>query len=303
VRQLRDEQRLITVVGRAEALDAEAFRELLNLAQGTNEFASLAEAMVRNVRRTLLRDRSADAYDVPLRSLGEQKYGGPFTSEELASQLADRVGVAVGAVNVIGNEKRTMFVPDLVELAHTSKDLWLLNRVSLALERMVGVQYSPWDLQPLDHWWSNHKASYTNWPGSEYAAADASFRACKYDAALKLFESVLAIDPKADKSRAFAVACAAEVGDIRKANQLNSSYDQKDGRWELWAAGKMLLTTGAVEQATRAFASLVEKYPVMAGDGFFERSNHFLRNLDWPLFSQLVAGSTNAAPKKAEATR
>lgn len=174
MRQLRDEQRLITVVGRAEALDAEAFRELLNLAQGTNEIASLADAMVRSVRRTLRSDRSGPTYDVPVMSTGEHDYGGPFTDDELAFQLVDRAGIAVGAVNIIGNEKRMVFVPDLVEIAHTSKDLWLLNRVSLALEKMVGVKFSAWDPQPLDRWWSDHKASYTNWPISEYKSASVS---------------------------------------------------------------------------------------------------------------------------------
>lgn len=80
----------------------------------------------------------------------------------------------------------------------------------------------------------------------------------------------MAADPKADKSRALAVVCAAEVGDIRKAHQLNGGYDQKNGRWERWAAAEMLLTTGAVEQATRAFAALVKECPVMAADGFLK---------------------------------
>ena len=295
MQRLRDEQRLIAMVSRAEALDAEALRELRSFAQGTNEMAALAHEMIRKVERTLSLDKGAAVWAAPSLQHGELRFTGPFTSDELASGLLE-AGFEEGYVNVIGQERRMLFVPKLVELAHSSKDLWLINRVSLAIKDMVGVESSPWDLTPLDQWWAQHKTSYTNWPYDNFARAIDSFRRCNYREALGLFESVLAVDPTADQSRALAVACAAKLDDVPKTKQLNAGYSQKDGRWERWAKGIILLARGASNEGTRELSSLVKDFPLMEASGFFWERSDVLRNLDWRMFAESI-GKTNPLAK------
>src|SRR5260221_14054949 len=57
VSRLKYEQNLISLMSRAQAFDNEAFLDLNKIAQGTNEYASLARSMVRKVQRDLLLDK------------------------------------------------------------------------------------------------------------------------------------------------------------------------------------------------------------------------------------------------------
>ncbi len=300
--RLQEQQRLMLLVSRAEALDREAVQELSEMARGTNEMAPLAGAMVRQVGRNLLLQEGSPMINIPVTVMGEETFEGPWTSEDFA-QMLESGGATEGGVNIVAQQKRLLFVPKLVELAHSSKDLWFLNRVSLALRSMVSIRYDPWDLQPLDQWWSSHRLTYTNWPYTDYAEGVAALRSCKYVEALKSFENVLVVDPAADKCRAFGVACAIEAGDRKKADQLTGEFVEKGGRWEAWAKAKVLLSDGKVEQATRELAGLRKRAGLVESDGFLNPGAHLFRGVNWVLFSSLTRASTNAGAAPTAAVK
>jgi hypothetical protein len=258
-RKLQEEQKLMALMNRGEVFDRDAIQELQTIAQGTNETAPLAQAMFNKVQRTLIVDRGELTFVAYVESAGNKQYGGPFTSDEIAMALATVPSPELdGIVNVMG--KQMLFVPKLVELAHKSKDLWTINRIAKELNDMTGVNFYPWDLQPLDSWWAQNSMNYTNWPLDQYSKGMDTVRACRYGEALTNLEFVLTIDPTADKSRAFAVACAIEIGNMQKAQQLNTNYTKIDGRWQQWAQGKMMLATNAIQQGTEKFVLLTKKY-------------------------------------------
>lgn len=107
---------------------------------------------------------------------------------------------------------------------------------------------------------------------------------------------MLAIDSTADKSRALAVGCAIEIGDLPKAVQLNTNYTLADGRWEQWAEGKMMLATNGIQQGTEKYVSITRKFPTFASNAFIAPGNSILRQVDWNLYSKLLQ-ATNASVK------
>lgn len=222
---------------------------------------------------------------------GTNLYGGPFTSDEIAWYLVNVAPSSLGGmVNLIGDQK--FFVPKLVELAHQSKDLWTINRIAKKLGDLEGVNFYPWDLQPLDTWWANNSSHYTNWPYAQSKQGMAAFSACKYYEALTNFETVLSFDPKADKTRAYAVACSVELGNLEKAHQLDDKFALSDGRWRLWSQGKMMLATNNIEGATKLFFSIGHKYPTLQ-NSFIRPGTHVLRQVDWTLFNELGQATNN----------
>jgi hypothetical protein len=291
-KKLQDEQKLMTLLNRGELFDRDAIQELQTIASGTNETAPLANAMFNKVRRTLLLDRGATTF---IAVQEDKVYGGPFTSDELAIFLLTAPSPALdGIVNIMG--KQTLLVPKLVELAHQSKDLWTINRIAKALNDMTGVDFYPWDLKPLDDWWAKNSIYYTNWPYNQYLKAYEAFKSTHYEEALTNFESVLAIDPAADRSRALAVGCAIEIGNMPKAQQLNTNYATADGRWEHWAHCKMMLATNAIRQGTEEFVSLTKKNPTFAQISWIAEGNHILRQVDWTLYQKLMQTTNNTVP-------
>jgi hypothetical protein len=163
----------------------------------------------------------------------------------------------------------------------------------MKLNEITGVDFYPWDLQPLDKWWAKNNVNYTNWPTDQFKKGYEAIRACRYQDALTNFELVLTIDPTADKSRAFAVGCAIEVGNMEKAQQLNTNYALPDGRWEQWAEGKMMLASNAIKQGTEKFVLLTKKYPTFPESGFIEEGCHIMRQIDWGLYSKLMQPTNN----------
>jgi TolA-binding protein len=293
-KRLQDEQKLTTLMNRGEVFDSDAIHELQTIAQGTNETAPLAQAMFNKIQRELVLDRGAFS-SVAYNEGG--KYSGPFTSDELAVYLSIMPSPELdGIVNLLGNQK--LFVPKLVELAHNSKDMWTVNRIAKALNDMTGVSFYPWDLQPLDSWWAQNSMNYTNWPLEQYNKGMDAIRACQYGEALTNFEFVLRIDPTADKSRAFAVASAIEIGNMEKAQELNTNYAATDGRWKQWAQGKMMLATNAIQQGTEKFVFLTTNYPTFVGDAFIAQGNNILRQIDWTLYSKLMQPTNNVVTNK-----
>lgn len=299
--RLQEEQRLIAMMNRAEAYDKQAFIDLIKFASGEDETAKVARGMVSKVQRSFMLDEVSQLYVIP----GKAQFGGvtyevPTTSEELARRLESET--SEGAVNLVADRKALLFVPKLVEMARTSNDLWLLHRISFALKRMVGVEYAPWEVAALEGWWSQNKSSYTNWPFKAWKDGLWAFNACKYRDALAALESVLAVDPSADRARATAVAAAAEVGNLTKAKELNKDFAEKGGPWEEWAGAKMLLATGAVEQASKQLSSLVTRWPVMKKLGCVAEGSDVFRNLDWAEFSKLSTNSTASVKENASIT-
>ena len=289
---LQAEQKLMALLNRGELFDKDAFQELQGIASGTNgttNIAPLAKAMFNKLQRTLLIDRAQDG-----RVIINSEAFGSLTSDEIADALETAKSPELDAiVNTMG--KQPLFVSRLVELAHQSKDLWTINRIAKSLNEMTGVNFYPWDLQPLNNWWARNSSKYTNWPVEHFRNALQEVASAHYQAALTNFEFVVAIDPTADKSRALAVGCAIEVGNMSKAQQLNTNFAIANGRWEHWARGKMMLATNAVRQGTEEFVSLAKKYPGFVGDGLIHEGNHVLRQVDWPLYRELMVATTNTA--------
>jgi hypothetical protein len=283
---LKEEQRLMAFVNRAEAFDKEAFRHLQQLAAGTNEVAPLAQAMLSKVQRTLILDLADTTFLIPLEREGETDYRGPFTNDELAYRLL--FSSPDGAINIVGNEKRTIFVPRLVQIAHNSKDLWTINRAAKALKEMGCVDFFPWDTGPLDRWWSENQSSYTNWPYGLHSQGIAAFSGCRYREALGNLTEVLKVDPGADRSRAMAIACALEVGDTNKVQALRSGFVQNGGRWDRWVQCRMVLETGTVHAATEAFADLAKAYPTFKDSAWISKGKHVLRKVDWTAYEEMM---------------
>jgi hypothetical protein len=284
--RIQEEQRLISFVNRAEAFDKDAFRQLQILAAGTNEVAPLAQAMLSKVQRTLILDRADMSFLVPVERVGETDYRGPFSNDELAYRL---LGPSPdGPINIVGNDKRKVFIPRLVEIAHESKDLWTINRVAKALKEMGCVDFFPWDIGPLDRWWTDNKASYTNWPYALYSEGNGAFGACRYREALDKLNQVLEIDPGADRSRAMAIACAFEIGDTNGVQTLRPGFVQKNGRWDRWVQCREVLETGTVHAATEAFADLARAYPTFKDSAWIGKGNHVLRKVDWAAYDELM---------------
>ena len=298
-KKLQEEQRLMALMNRGEVFDKDALQQLQIIAAGTNETAPLAQAMFNKVQRTLVIDRSAMTWVVSTESMGTNQYGGPFTGDELAMALSQYSGSTLdGYVNLLANQKP--FVPKLVELAHSSKDMWTINRIAKKLNEITGVDFYPWNLQPLDSWWAQNRMNYTNWPFNQYGKGIDAIKACRYSEALTNFEFVLAVDSTADKSRAFAVASAIEIGNTEKANQLNTNYAIGDGRWAQWAQAKMMLATNAIQQGTEKFVSLTQKYPTFVNDAFIGQGNNILRQIDWTLYSKLMQPTNSVTPSNTK---
>jgi hypothetical protein len=227
------------------------------------------------------------------------QYSGPYTSDELASFLTTSPSPALdGVINMLG--KKRLFVPILVDLANHSKDLWTINRIANALKNMADVDFFPWDLQPLNAWWTKNSMNYTNWPLNEFNMAVDEIASCKYDEALTNFYHVLTIDPTADKSRALAIACAIETGNLPGAQQLNTNFSIVDGRWKQWADGKMMLATNAIELGTEKFVSLARKNPTFVKSAWIGQGNNILRQVDWKVYSQLMEATNNIDPSNGK---
>lgn len=122
----------------------------------------------------------------------------------------------------------------------------------------------------------------------------------RYGEALTNFDYVLTIDPTADTSRALAVACAIEIGNMPKAQQLNTNYAIGDGRWKQWADGKMMLATNAIQQGTEKYVSLAKKYPTFMNSAFIAQGNHILRKIDWVTYSKLMQVTNNTASSNSK---
>jgi hypothetical protein len=168
---------------------------------------------------------------------------------------------------------------------HERNDLNVLDRLTYAISEMSGNKFHPWNMESLDKWWQIHEADYSDWPDEEFDSAMDSFRRADCANALELFKKVLTIDVHADKSRAFAIACAVETGDIETADNLFKSFGDKKTRWAKWANIKILLAKEGAEPATKMLAGLSREYRSM---GFIIPKMHVWRQIDWSLYDRLM---------------
>ena len=293
-KQLRDEQKLMALLNRGQLFDRDAIRQLELIAQGTNEIAQLAQAAFDNVQRSLILDRSALTWTTILEAQGTNQYGGPFTPDEIMLNLKHSSSSTLGSiVNGIGNQP--LFVPILVKLAHQSKDLWTINRIAKKLNDIAGVNFYPWDLQPLDHWWSQNSVNYTNWPFQDFQKGVGDLSACHYQEALTNFENVLSVDPTADESRALAIACAVENGETLEAQKFNTNFAIRDGRWQQWAQAKLMLVTNQ-EKGTEMLVSIASKFPTFPQRSWIAPGNNIFRQIDWNLYEKSMQPANSSVP-------
>jgi len=106
---------------------------------------------------------------------------------------------------------------------------------------------------------------------------------------------VLAIDPTADRSRAIAVGCAIQIGDMSKAQQLNTNYALKGGRWQRWANGKNDVSHERHTARDRGICFYNKNIQLFQRLHGFHLVMTFLAD-DWPLYSKLMQ-TTNANTK------
>ena len=112
-----------------------------------------------------------------------------------------------------------------------------------------------------------------------------------YPQAAEAFDQVLKLDPGADMSRAFSIACYWETGETNRAAIFAKAFKNPLARWAQWASAKAELEGGSVSNATVHFATIRTNFPTMI-KGLPNKGDHVYRNIDWALYDRLVG--TNA---------
>ena len=147
--------------------------------------------------------------------------------------------------------------------------------------------FHPRDFERIQTWWTSHLNEYTNWPVSEFRDGQIKFAAGRFWEALGSFQKVLHLDPSADQSRAYAIACSLQTGNTNGAAELLQSFKQPDARWAQWATAFAELHNGSISNATVRFADLTKKYPTMIPLPMREANGW--NNIDWPLFNKIIS--------------
>jgi len=125
---------------------------------------------------------------------------------------------------------------------------------------------------------------------NSYEVGFSEFRSVHYSKAVEAFEQVLKLDPGADMSRAYAVACYWEAGQSNRAMTLAKDFKNPSGRCAQWASAKADLEAGNLSNATVRFFSLTTNFPSM--EQLPDQGYHIYRNLDWQLFDRLKKTKT-----------
>lgn len=292
-RTLSDKLEFNLLANNAQLYDRDAYETLASMGAGTNAIVAQARRIVSDIQRRLESDRFSFTVAITKEQSGDSEYTGPFTSDEIAMQLR-RIGLE-GTANYIRNHKLKLFVPELIRIALTSKDLWEANRITFAISELTGQKFFPWTMSQLTNWWENNKLAYTNWPFTAFDAANGAFSGTRYGEALTNFQAVLAVDKAADTSRMCAIACALESSNVELATNLFSHFADPNGRWRKLAEAKMCASTGDVRTATSILAGLSTNYPTFRP---YSRESHVWRQIDWTMYDNLIA-KTNTSLKKA----
>jgi len=287
-RKVTDEQHFLALANRARLYSLDAFLELDRLSQTTNLFAKDAGQIVWALRRDMEIDRQSFTEYVPVERIGEEyEYKGPFTSEEIAYRLRIPSGIE-SAANAIRKENLKCFLPELVTLAAQEKNLWVENRITHAISALSGQTHYPWTLEGLSNWWQTSSSQYTNWPYARFEKGIELLNATKYKDALCEFDAIIASDAYADRSRAYALACAIEIGDTNKVAAFSSGWKYPEGRWARWAKARHNISTGDIAQATTQFAELAADCRTFPDIAAMDPRNRLLRQVDWALYNQTL---------------
>jgi len=296
--KVTEEQEFLSVANRARLYSLESFNKLQTISRSTNIYAADAKQLVWSLRRQMDLDRKQGTEYVPIEQAGEYVYKGPFTAEEIADRLRTRAGVEGGA-NLARKEKLNTFIPQLVAMSKDERNLWVQNRITYSISTLAKEDFMPWETSRLERWWDEHGSSYTNWPYSSYDRALNYISKGRYAQALDQLKKIVEKYPRADKSRALALACACETGDTNTIHKLDSSWKFPKARWAEWARIKMSLSTGAVESATADLANLSLKYKSFTSKAYIAPGNHIWHKINWERYSELLREDKSEKPNKA----
>jgi hypothetical protein len=293
VKGFKDDALFIRTIARAQGYDFKAYQSLLEIGNGTNDNAQIANQTIAEIDRSLERDRSDFS---PKRNFvifhGTNNYLGPFTSDELATRFSslgkDRTSFNREAfINAVGDMKQPLFLAPLIEFFTNETDLGVADRLTIAISALAKEDFHPHDFEQIVAWWHSHQNNYTNWPTSEFTAGQNSFFISDFPNAFQSFKKVLEIDPLADQSRALAVLCGFESGETNKATELSKGFKQSDARWAQYAAAFVELQNGSVSNATVQFANLKKNQPTML---YLPDENLAgWSKIDWQLFHKLTS--------------
>jgi len=190
-----------------------------------------------------------------------------------------------GFVNTVADLKQQLFLPSLVEFFTNETDLGVADRLAIAISGLAKEDFHPRDFERILTWWTSHQNEYTNWPFAIFERGMQEFHSARYQPAAEAFCNVLEIDPTADMSRAYAVACCWEAGQANKALMLAKEFKNTSARWAQWANAKAELESGSVSNATIRFFSISTNFPAMSE--LPNRNSHVYRKIDWKLFDEL----------------
>jgi hypothetical protein len=285
--KLANDQDFLALAQRAESYNALAFDQLSQIAHSTNSFSPYALLTVQNITERLSMDHASDEWTVSREQNGARFYSGPYTSDEVATTLANS-SFPKAAADAARLQDIKLLVPKMVDIATNSTDLLTRNRAMRMIEHYAGREFLPWKLDDLRNWWSANQDSYTNWPYEEYAQAMVAFTGTRYQDALHHFQKVIETDKDADKSRALAIASAAALNDTLTATNLLNSFHDSNNRWAKWANARIALSTGSVLQATATLVDLATNNETFAmEEAFIHRGNDIWRQIDWDTFDHL----------------
>lgn len=279
-------------IARAQGYDFKAYQALLEMEKGTNENAKLASQVLNELDRSLARDRSDfSPQKVFWTFYGTNFYKGPFTSDELAtvfpSIAKNRTSAnREGFVNTVNGLKQPLFLAPLVEFFTNETDLGVADRLTIAISTLTKQDFRPRDYERIQAWWTSNQNECTNWPISEFNDGQIKFATGRLAEALESFQKVLSLDPTADQSRAFAIACSLQIGNTNVASELLKGFKQPDTRWAQWGAAFAELQNGSVSNATVKFADLTKKQPTMIPLPTQEVNGW--AKIDWPLYKKLI---------------
>ncbi len=109
-----------------------------------------------------------------------------------------------------------------------------------------------------------------------------------YQEAVDAFGQVLELDPAADMSRAYTIACRWEIGQTNQAASLAKEFKNPSAKWAQWAQwanAKSELESGSISNATVRFHGISINFPTLGQ--LPNRNCHIDRKIDWKLLDQL----------------
>jgi hypothetical protein len=238
---IKSEQDFISLVYRAQSYDVQAFHVLKKLALEGTKFSDEANRVVKDVETRLSNENLWLLVFTPQETKGVYQYSGPFATEEI--QEAIDAGFLDSVLDYISGRKFTFFMNHLVEATMAENDLYRQTRIMRTISSIAGEKFYPWNIEQFKEWWNANRKNYNFWPKQIYYNAKSSFESGNYPNALRQFQEVIDFDNGSEKSKALAIACAMEIGNIDLANQLVSSFIYGNSRWQLWATAKIALVT------------------------------------------------------------